>query len=179
MILETLRNAVILSTVLTNVVSLGTPAEHIDKPIQPIPAAPARLVPVAAETASLTSLASLRRPEAIPADFPTHAKKLKKTRTSFIAGLASWYGDVFDGRPTASGEIFDQTLLTCASNILPLGTRVKVTNLRNGQSVVVRVNDRGLLPGGRVVDLSSGAADSIGMLQSGVAPVRLDILRRG
>lgn len=93
------------------------------------------------------------------------------------ASLASWYGPGFHGRRTASGSIFNQYAMTAAHKSLPFGTRVKVTNLNNGKSVVVRITDDGPHVPGRVIDLSKGAAAQIGMLSSGVAPVKLQILR--
>jgi rare lipoprotein A (peptidoglycan hydrolase) len=94
-----------------------------------------------------------------------------------VASLASWYGPGFHGRRTANGEIYDQNALTAAHKSLPFGTRVRVTNLNNGKSVVVRINDDGPHIPGRVIDLSKGAASRIGMVSSGVAPVRLEVLR--
>jgi len=91
-------------------------------------------------------------------------------------GLASWYGEFHHGRLTASGEIFDMTQLTAAHPTLPLGTRLRVTNLENGRAVQVRVNDRGPYVGGRVLDLSRRAARMLDMVERGVAPVRLDIV---
>ncbi|MCT0255168.1 MULTISPECIES: septal ring lytic transglycosylase RlpA family protein [unclassified Synechocystis] len=92
-------------------------------------------------------------------------------------GIASWYGPGFHGRRTANGERFNQNALTAAHRTLPFGTRVKVTNLRNGQSVIVRINDRGPFTGGRVIDLSAGAARAIGIHSSGVGNVALDIVQ--
>jgi rare lipoprotein A len=92
--------------------------------------------------------------------------------------MASWYGPGFHGRRTASGETFNSSSLTAAHRYLPFGTKVRVTNLRNGRSVVVRINDRGPFSGGRVIDLSRGAAAIIGVFQSGVAPVVLEVLGR-
>lgn len=92
-------------------------------------------------------------------------------------GMASWYGPGFHGRRTANGERFNQYALTAAHKSLPFGTRVKVTNLRNGRSVVVRINDRGPFIRGRVIDLSKGAAQVIGVHHSGVANVALEIIR--
>lgn len=94
-----------------------------------------------------------------------------------LTGLASWYGPGFHGARTASGEAFNQHDLTAAHRSLPFGTQVRVTNLNNGRSVVVRINDRGPFSGGRILDLSKGAARVLGVLGSGVAPVRLDVLR--
>lgn len=93
-----------------------------------------------------------------------------------VSGPASWYGGKFHGRRTANGERFNKNELTAAHRSLPFGTRVRVTNQQNGRSVVVRINDRGPFVGNRVIDLSRAAAETVGMLRSGVAPVRLDIL---
>jgi rare lipoprotein A len=90
-------------------------------------------------------------------------------------GKASWYGDVHHGKKTASGEAYDMHTLTAAHRTLPFGTRVRVTNVDNGRSVVVRVNDRGPLVGGRIIDLSQAAARALGALGSGVFTVRLEI----
>lgn len=98
--------------------------------------------------------------------------------TSRRKGMASWYGPGFHGRLTANGERYNQNGLTAAHKTLPFGTQVRVTNLRNGRSVIVRINDRGPFVGGRVIDLSKGAASVIGLVSSGVAPVQLEILGR-
>ncbi len=90
-------------------------------------------------------------------------------------GLASWYGRDFNHRHTASGERYDMYDLTAAHRSLPLDTVVKVTNLTNNRTVLVRINDRGPFATGRVIDLSRGAAEVLGMKQAGVAPVRLDV----
>jgi rare lipoprotein A len=91
-------------------------------------------------------------------------------------GLASWYGGKFQGRRTASGEIFDTRQFTAAHKSLPFGARVLVTNLSNGRSVTVRINDRGPFVAGRVIDLSLAAAAAIGLAGRGVAAVRLEVL---
>ncbi|WP_107667685.1 septal ring lytic transglycosylase RlpA family protein [Cyanothece sp. BG0011] len=98
--------------------------------------------------------------------------------TSRRKGMASWYGPGFHGRLTANGERYNQNGLTAAHKSLPFGTQVRVTNLHNGRSVIVRINDRGPYIHGRVIDLSRGAASVIGLLNSGVAPVQLEILGR-
>jgi rare lipoprotein A len=95
-----------------------------------------------------------------------------------FTGLASWYGPGFHGNRSASGERFNQNALTAAHRNLPFGTQVQVTNLDNGRSVVVRINDRGPYARGRVIDLSAAAARILGLVQSGVAPVRLDVLNQ-
>lgn len=93
-----------------------------------------------------------------------------------LTGFASWYGPGFHGNPSASGERFNQHAMTAAHRTLPFGTRVLVTNLDNGQSIVVRINDRGPFHGNRIIDLSTAAARIIGLMQSGVAPVRLEVM---
>jgi rare lipoprotein A len=95
---------------------------------------------------------------------------------SAYRGQASWYGYPFYGRKTANGEIYRPGTMTAAHPSLPFGTRVRVTNLNNGRSTVVRINDRGPYVGGRIIDLSETSAESIGMKSSGVAPVKIQIL---
>lgn len=89
------------------------------------------------------------------------------------SGFASYYGLGFDGRQTASGEVFDKEKFTAAHRTLAFGTRVKVTNLRNGRSVIVIINDRGPHKQGRIIDLSEGAARKIDMITSGIVPVEI------
>ncbi|NBC97381.1 MAG: septal ring lytic transglycosylase RlpA family protein [Deinococcus-Thermus bacterium] len=89
-------------------------------------------------------------------------------------GAASWYGPNFAGRPTANGEVFDPARLTAAHRTLPFGTRVQVTNLDNGRTVTVRINDRGPFAHGRIIDLSRAAAEAIDLIATGLAQVRLD-----
>ncbi|WP_019499750.1 septal ring lytic transglycosylase RlpA family protein [Pseudanabaena sp. PCC 6802] len=98
--------------------------------------------------------------------------------TSVASGFASWYGPGFHGAMSASGEIFNANAMTAAHRTLPFGTQVRVTNMDNGQSVVVRINDRGPYAHGRVIDISEGAARAIGLVYSGVAPVRMEVLGR-
>ena len=92
-------------------------------------------------------------------------------------GTASWYGDYFVGKPTASGEDFDMYDMTAAHPTLPLGTYVRVTNLRNGRTVVVKVNDRGPIVPGRIIDLSYGAAQVLQFENLGLQKVRLDLVK--
>ncbi|WP_445397858.1 septal ring lytic transglycosylase RlpA family protein [Zobellella sp. An-6] len=91
-------------------------------------------------------------------------------------GRASFYGQRHHGRKTANGERFDKNALTAAHKTLPFGSRVRVTNLNNQRSVVVRINDRGPYTRGRIIDLSEQAARELNMLRAGVAPVRLEVL---
>ena len=94
-----------------------------------------------------------------------------------ISGLASWYGEQFQGRPTASGEPFDAHGFTAAHRTLPFGTQVRVRCVETRRDVVVRINDRGPFVEDRVIDLSLAAARDLGMVEAGVIPVELEVLR--
>ena len=94
----------------------------------------------------------------------------------YQVGTASWYGDYFEGKPTASGEPFNMYDLTAAHPTLPLGTLVRVTNLRNRRAVVVRINDRGPIVPGRIIDVSYSAAKCLKFQGQGIQRVRLDVL---
>ena len=103
------------------------------------------------------------------------ARSFDEARPGFRqVGLASWYGPGFHGRLTASGERFDQNGLTAAHRKLPLGSEVTVTNLENGRSIVVEINDRGPYVAGRVIDLSKAAARRLGMVEEGIAKVQVE-----
>jgi rare lipoprotein A len=91
-------------------------------------------------------------------------------------GIASWYGGKFHGRLTSNGEVFDTNEMTAAHKTLPFGTLVRVTNLDNGMTTIVRINDRGPFVEGRIIDLSRAGADAVGMVGIGVARVKLDII---
>jgi rare lipoprotein A (peptidoglycan hydrolase) len=91
-------------------------------------------------------------------------------------GEASWYGPGFEGKKTASGDIFDDSKLTAAHKTIPLGSKAKVTNLTNGKTVEVKINDRGPFIDGRIVDLSQAAAKALGMIDRGTARVQIDLL---
>jgi len=91
-------------------------------------------------------------------------------------GVASWYGKFFQGKTTASGEPFDENQLTCAHRTLPLGSVLRVTNLRNNKTVIVTVNDRGPVPEDRVIDLSRAAADALDFQDRGLAPVKVELI---
>ncbi len=101
---------------------------------------------------------------------------LRDARGYAETGMASWYGPGFNGRKTASGERFNQKALTAAHKTLPFGTMVRVENLANGREVVVRINDRGPFAARRIIDLSKGAAQKLGMIASGTARVRVTAL---
>ena len=106
---------------------------------------------------------------------PVASRPAGKTKP-YQVGTASWYGEPFEGKPTASGEPYDMYDMTAAHLTLPIGSYVRVTNLRNGRSVVVRVNDRGPVVPGRIIDLSYGAAQAIHMSGYGLQRVRLDLV---
>ncbi len=92
-------------------------------------------------------------------------------------GTASWYGQRFHGRKTASGQIYDMSALTAAHPTLPFGTQVRVTNLSNRKAVVLTVNDRGPFAKGRIIDVSRHAADHLGFLRAGTARVRVEVIQ--
>lgn len=94
-----------------------------------------------------------------------------------ITGVASWYGDKYHGRLTANGETYNQFKLTAAHRTLPFNTLLKVTNLKNGKSVLVRVNDRGPFIRGRILDLSYAAAREIDMVEDGIQKVNIKIMQ--
>ena len=94
-----------------------------------------------------------------------------------MTGEASWYGPGFYGNRTASGEIYRPGTMTAAHRTLPFGTKVRVTNLWNGRSAVIRINDRGPFIDHRVIDLGHGAASELGLTASGIAQVKLEVLR--
>jgi rare lipoprotein A len=100
---------------------------------------------------------------------------------AFEEGVASWYGgkDGFEGKPTASGEIYDGNQMTAAHRTLPLGTWIEVRNLDNGRTARLRVNDRGPFVKGRILDLSRAAADALGVIGPGTAPIRLTVVKPG
>src|SRR5215470_7378394 len=111
---------------------------------------------------------------------PTAAQKTRtnkpKKNQPYQVGTASWYGDYFQGKPTASGEPYNMYDMTAAHMNLPLGTFVKVTNLRNGRSAVLRVNDRGPYVDGRVIDVSYNAAKALDFKARGLQRVRIDVV---
>jgi rare lipoprotein A len=114
------------------------------------------------------------KPEAKPGTRPE--VKPEPSPSGGQTGEASWYGEPHHGRTTASGEAFDMNQLTAAHRTLPLGTRVLVTNLKNGRAVEVRINDRGPSVEGRIIDLSFAAAKELGAVPSGTIPVRIRVI---
>ncbi|MCC5944909.1 MAG: septal ring lytic transglycosylase RlpA family protein [Bernardetiaceae bacterium] len=97
------------------------------------------------------------------------------TNDNFVEyGIASYYADLYEGRPTASGEIFRQDLMTAAHKTLPFGTMLTVTNLANGKSIRVRVNDRGPFVAGRIIDLTRKGAEELDFIRQGLTDVRIE-----
>jgi rare lipoprotein A len=92
-------------------------------------------------------------------------------------GIASWYGPGFDGNYTANGEVYDMNGVSAAHKTLPFGTVVRVIDLETGRSIVVRINDRGPFVEGRIIDLSKGAAEKLGLIDRGITKVGLRIIR--
>lgn len=111
-------------------------------------------------------------PIAAPLEEGLEPRRVRSEQT----GLASWYGEPFHGRLTASGEIFDQHALTAAHRTLPLRSLARVTRLDTGDSVLVRINDRGPFVEGRIIDLSRAAADALGFIDDGLTEVRVEAL---
>ena len=96
-----------------------------------------------------------------------------------LEGVASYYADEFHGKQTSNGEIYDMNSLTAAHRTFPFGTKVRITNLENGKTVIVRVNDRGPFHEGRIIDLSLAAAKELDLVKSGTARVRIEVLEWG
>lgn len=154
------------------VLLLATRTVQADAGLRPTSTAPAVSLVASATPATLTSPSAFPGGEAIP------SKEIGKQHR--LHGLASWYGGVFDGRTTASGEQFDMNAMTACHPTLPFGSIVRVINRLNHRSVVVRINDRGdLVDQKRIIDLSYGAAEKLAMVDSGLAPVDVQVLWLG
>lgn len=108
--------------------------------------------------------------------FLFNISKVRADSKVYQSGNSSWYGKAHHGKKTASGERFNMYALTAAHRKLPLGTMVRVTNVANGKSVVVKVNDRGPYHGNRILDVSKGVADKLDMLKTGTAKVTIEVL---
>jgi rare lipoprotein A len=138
-----------------------------------------RAFPQASSATALNGLAQAVVPRPSPAIFaairPPARPAIPAIPGAGEVGLASWYGPDFHGRKTSSGDVYDMYQLTAAHRELPLGTWILVTNLENGRSVELRVNDRGPFVGDRIVDVSYAAGRLLGMIGPGVVPVRLTV----
>ena len=129
----------------------------------------------AASGPNSSEAATVTKPTVVKAVSRPSKKQVKNS--PYEVGTASWYGEFFQGKETASGEPFDMQALTAAHPTLPLGSFVRVTNLRNGRAVVVRINDRGPVVEGRIIDVSYNTARVLGFEGRGLQKVRLDIVR--
>ncbi|PST88924.1 septal ring lytic transglycosylase RlpA family protein [Photobacterium iliopiscarium] len=139
------------------------------------------------EVAKETVIADTQRPVLIikPVEYKKEVKPISvptststaTSKSKVIDGKASYYANMFQGRKTANGQIFDQGKLTAAHRTLPFGTKVKVTNINNHKSVIVTINDRGPFIRGRIIDLSSSAFKAIGNPRTGVLNVTMEILK--
>ena len=128
----------------------------------------------AASGPNSSEAATVQKPTAVQ----TVSRRSNKPKNNpYEVGTASWYGEFFQGKETASGEPFDMQALTAAHPTLPLGSFVRVTNLRNGRAVVVRINDRGPVVEGRIIDVSYNTARVLGFEGRGLQKVRLDLVR--
>ena len=150
---------------------LGLPAE----PVLADPGVRHHLVdrlvaPPAVPVRAMVSLPSVAAP-------PPPQLKRPAAVIQVLRGQASWYGPGFYGNRTASGEVYRPGTMTAAHRTLPFGTRVRVTNLWNGRTAVIRINDRGPFVDHRVIDLGQGAASQLGLTASGIADVKLEVLR--
>jgi rare lipoprotein A len=154
---------------LSRAASLAVAALLTSVPAQAVDAPSARLQSLEAAVASVVDEPA--------ATVETKAQAVRQAFEEIATGRASFYGRELEGNRTASGERFHANDLTAAHRTLPLGTRLRVTNLANGRSVIVRVNDRGPFIRSRLLDVSLGAAREIGMVSSGSADVRLEIVR--
>lgn len=143
------------------VIAISTRPVHADAALS----RPAATALPAAPVASAT-------PDSLASQKPGEATRIR-------LGIASWYGGIFNGRHTASGERFNMYAMTACHPTLPFGSMVRVVNLANKRSVVVRITDRGDLDGGRIIDLSYGAAQKLAMTKSGLASVKLEVLSMG
>ena len=103
--------------------------------------------------------------------------RLRPVVNGLQSGIASWYGQEFHGRPTSNGEIYNMHELTAAHRTLPFGTVVEITNLLNGRTITVRINDRGPFVGDRIIDLSYAAARMLDMVGPGTIPIRLEVVK--
>jgi rare lipoprotein A (peptidoglycan hydrolase) len=153
---------------------------QINKTISTLFVSAALLAPVPALAISSPSYSSIAETPAASINTSKWMMEKNQTVQQTLAyaytGVASWYGPGFYGRPTASGEIYRPGTFTVAHRSLPLGTRVRITNLNNGRSAIARVNDRGPYVGGRIVDLGEGIASHLGVTSSGLADVSLEVL---
>jgi rare lipoprotein A len=128
---------------------------------------------------ALLPWAAATAPPKAPLTSVTPASLAPQKNTDLLHGIASWYGGMFNGHKTASGERYNMYAMTACHPTLPFGTVVRVKNLINRQTVVVRITDRGYLYEGRIIDLSYAAAQKLSMSKNGLAPVELEVISLG
>ena len=158
--------------------TVTTPAVHADAELLR-PAVTVAAAPPTAATTPAAAAAAGPTPAFLAPNKPSQ-QTARQRSLQLIHGMASWYGGVFNGRKTASGEKYDMNKLTACHPTLPFGSLVRVINRANKRSVVVRINDRGdLVDEGRVIDLSWAAAEKLSMTRSGLAKVDVEVLSRG
>lgn len=163
-------------TLVAMITTLAIPAVHADVNA----ATTASIVAPQVQTSPAPAFMTAPAVTGQAAQAPDTEKKTGKKALRIIHGLASWYGGVFNGRKTASGEKFNMHELTACQPDLPFGSLVRVINRSNKKSVVVRINDRGdLVDEGRVIDLSWAAADKLAMTRTGLAKVDVEVLSLG
>jgi rare lipoprotein A len=154
-------------------------SERLSRPRRSLTIAGA-LLAIVMGVASAQTVAPADHSNATPIPVSTNATAKKATVKGrhhwYQLGVASWYGRFFQGKKTASGQPYDEYAMTCAHRTLPLGSVLRVTNLRNHKSVVVLVNDRGPVPEDRVIDLSYAAANTLGFSDRGLAPVKVELI---
>ena len=163
---------------ITDPLDLVLPSEPVSALEVAEPSTEAPVDPVITDSATIDPVKAVAEPEpAVMPIPPQPPKPVVPLVISTHSGEASWYGPGFYGNRTANGEVFRPGTMTAAHRTLPFGTRVRVTNLWNGRKAVVRINDRGPFAGDRVIDLAHGAANELGLTSSGIAQVRLEVLR--
>ena len=156
-----MKTAVVLLLSLVFLVGCSHKPVSVAVPEAPLPA------PQPSESAKAGPQTNAEQPE-----FPVDAKPLWSE-----TGIASWYGAPYHNRRASNGEVYDMHAMTAAHRTLPLGTIVRVTDIKSGSSAMVRITDRGPFISGRVIDLSQSAAQKIGIVQRGTAEVRIDVLK--
>ena len=168
---------------ITDPLDLVLPSEPVSALEVAEPSTKAPVDPVITDSATTDlvtadPVTAIAEPEPVVVPIPPQPPKpVVPLVISTHSGEASWYGPGFYGNRTANGEVFRPGTMTAAHRTLPFGTRVRVTNLWNGRKAVVRINDRGPFAGDRVIDLAHGAASELGLTSSGIAQVRLEVLR--
>ena len=173
--LGTLSGAIAWSMALLSVVGSDFLPINGAEPIDPVEQF---VEPPAAKLQATVSRAEIKPVVAPPAaELPKPKLKAVPEVLEVITGEASWYGPGFYGNRTANGEVYRRGTMTAAHRTLPFGTKVRVTNLWNGRTAVIRINDRGPFIYHRVIDLGHGAASYLGLTASGIAQVKLEVLR--